>query len=242
MLDEQAQALKKAEELEAVAAAAKKEAEAAAQTAADLKAMEKGIADGEARLAAALKQNKHIHTPETLRMQQDLAAQRKALAGKIEASKGLTTEARETLRKGTPFKGAGGAERERAFLESLPPEAKGPNGTYVDYVTGETLPLSNLAVDHVVPVDRIFGMEGFGRLSRADQQAILDMPQNLRFLEQGRNSSKQASSLPEWLASKTGKAPKLPAAQREALAKVEAEARAAIEAEIARRLKKVGVP
>lgn len=241
MLDEQAQALKKAEELEA-AAAAKKEAEAAAQTAADLKAMEKGIADGEARLAAALKQNKHIHTPETLRLQQDLAAQRKALAGKIEASKGLTTEARETLRKGTPFKGAGGAERERAFLESLPPEAKGPNGTYVDYVTGETLPLSNLAVDHVVPVDRIFGMEGFGRLSRADQQAILDMPQNLRFLEQGRNSSKQASSLPEWLGSKTAKAPKLPAAQREALAKVEADARAAIEAEIARRLKKAGVP
>ena len=109
-------------------------------------------------------------------------------------------------------------------------------------MTGETLPLSNLAVDHVVPVDRIFGMEGFGRLSRADQQAILDMPQNLRFLEQGRNSSKQASSLPEWLASKTGKAPKLPAAQREALAKVEAEARAAIEAEIARRLKKAGIP
>lgn len=242
MLDEQAQALKKAEELEAVATAAKKEAEVAAQTAADLKAMEKGIADGEARLAAALKQNKHIHTPETLRMQQDLAAQRKALAGKIEASKGLTTEARETLRKGTPFKGAGGAERERAFLESLPPEAKGPNGTYVDYVTGETLPLSNLAVDHVVPVDRIFGMEGFGRLSRADQQAILDMPQNLRFLEQGRNSSKQASSLPEWLGSKTAKAPKLPAAQREALAKVEADARAAIEAEIARRLKKAGMP
>lgn len=242
MLDEQAQALKKAEELEAVATAAKKEAEVAAQTAADLKAMEKGIADGEARLAAALKQNKHIHTPETLRMQQDLAAQRKALAGKIEASRGLTTEARETLRKGTPFKGAGGAERERAFLESLPPEAKGPNGTYVDYVTGETLPLSNLAVDHVVPVDRIFGMEGFGRLSRADQQAILDMPQNLRFLEQGRNSSKQASSLPEWLGSKTAKAPKLPAAQREALAKVEADARAAIEAEIARRLKKAGMP
>ena len=35
---------------------AMQEAEAAAQTAADLKAMEKGIADGEARLAAALKQ------------------------------------------------------------------------------------------------------------------------------------------------------------------------------------------
>lgn len=238
LLAEQEQLAKHAEAMEASAVAAKKEAEAAAKTAEQLKTLEKDIAQAEKDLAEALKKNKQIHTPETLRMQEDLARQRKALAEKIEASKGLTQEARETLRSGTPFNGPGGAERERAFLDSLPPEAKGPNGTYVDYVTGETLPLDQLAVDHVVPVDQIFGMEGFGRLSRTDQQAILDMPQNLRFLEQSRNSSKQAKSLAEWLGGKTAKAPKLPTAQREALAQVEADARAAIEAEIAKRLKK----
>jgi len=196
----------------------------------------------EAKRAELLSQRGNMMDQEIRNLDTEIAAQRKKLAEKIEGSRGLTQEGRETLRAGTPFKGLGGAERERAFLESLPAEAKGPNGTYVDYVTGETLPLSNLAVDHVVPVDQIFGMEGFGRLSRADQQAILDMPQNLRFLEQGRNSSKQAKSLSEWLASKTSKAPALPQGQRQALVDLEVKARAEIEAEIAKRLKRLGAP
>jgi|GEM_PF-2168784 len=238
LIEEQQLALRKAEEMEAAKLAAQKEAQAAAETAEKLKAMEKNIATAEADLANALKKNKQVHTPETLRMEEDLARQRKALAEQIEASKGLTAEARDTLRKGTPFNGPGGAERERAFLDALPPEAKGPNGTYVDYVTGQPLPLSDLRVDHVVPVDQIFGMDGFGRLSRVDQQAILDMPQNLRFLEASRNSSKGARSFAEWFGGGAAKAPKLPAAERQALLELEAKARADLQAEIARRLKK----
>jgi hypothetical protein len=239
MLAEQERLLRQAEEAEALAKATKAEAEAAGETAKDIKAATEAVEKKEAELGKLLEQNKHIHNPETRRLEEEIASQRKKLAEKIEGSRGLTPEARDTLRKGTPFKGAGGAERERAFLESLPPEAKGPNGTYVDYVTGESLPLSDLAVDHVVPVDQIFGMEGFGRLSRADQQAILDMPQNLRFLEQSRNSSKQAKSLSAWLGGKTAAAPALPAAQRQALTELEAKARAEIEAEIAKRLKRL---
>jgi len=238
LIEEQKLALRKAEEMEAATLAAQKEAQAAGETAEKLKAIEKDIATAEADLANALKKNKQVHTPETLRMQEDLARQRKALAEQIEASKGLTSEARDTLRKGTPFNGPGGAERERTFLDALPPDAKGPNGTYVDYVTGEALPLSQLRVDHVVPVDQIFGMEGFGRLSRADQQAILDMPQNLRFLEASRNSSKGARSFTEWFGGGAAKAPKLPASERQALLDIEAKARADLQAEIARRLKK----
>jgi len=246
MLDEQAHALKRAEDSEALATAAKKEAETAAKTVEDMKALEKELAKTEADLAALNKKRPWMKDEPTHRKMQELetkiADQKKQLAAQIEASKGLTPEARETLRKGTPFKGPGGAKRESTFLENLPPEAKGPNSTYVDYVTGETLPLAELHIDHVVPVEQIFGMEGFGRLSRADQQAILDLPQNLRFLEESRNTSKGAKGLADWLGGKTAKAPKLPAAEREALAKLEADARKKIEDEIAKRLKKMGTP
>jgi hypothetical protein len=161
---------------------------------------------------------------------------RTRLAGEIEAATGLTPEVRETLRGGTPFRGEGGAARERAFLEGLPPEQRGPNGTYIDYVTGEAHPPGSLSPDHVVPVDEIFGMEGFGRLSRADQLAILDMPENLRMLSRSLNESKGGRSLSAWLGSEAALAPSVTPAQRAALAALETEARDAVRNEIARRL------
>jgi hypothetical protein len=158
------------------------------------------------------------------------------MVAEIEAATGMTPQIRETLRKSTPFKqGAGAADRERAFLDSIPDEQKGSGGTYIDYITGKARPPSELSPDHVVSVQEICSMEGFGRLSRADQIEILDMPENLRMLERSLNESKGGRSLSEWLGSEAKLAPSVTPAQRQALAQLEAEARAAILAEIARR-------
>jgi hypothetical protein len=247
LLEEQARVARQADEAEALAAASKKEAEEAAQTSAKLKDLEQDLAKAEDDLAKLRKEwpttrlkDEATHR-KMVQLEDQVARQKKALAEGIEASKGLTPAARDTLRAGTPFKGVGGAERERAFLESLPESAKGPDGTFIDYVTGEALPRSRLHPDHVVSVDRIFGMDGFGRLSRADQQAILDMPQNLRFLESGRNLSKQEKGLAEWLRSRTPGAPKLSPLQQKPLADIEKAAEDAIKDEIKKRLKKVAL-
>ncbi len=152
------------------------------------------------------------------RIEQESQGLRRQLTDQIEAASGLTAEARATLRASTPFGGPGGRARETAFFDGLPDEARGPGGTYIDYVTGEARPLSELAVDHVIPVDEIFRMDGFGRLPRADQLDILDLRANLRMLERGLNGSKSTRSLSAWVASDAALAPNLTTIERAALA------------------------
>jgi hypothetical protein len=243
LLDEPARAAREAEAAEAAATAARREAEAAAESVVRQRAMSQRLDEIAAEERRILAANGQLEPPSgseagaRLRQLRTEAEQARArLSGEIEAAAGLTPEARETLRAGTPFGGAGGRAREQAFFDGLPTEARGSAGTYVDYVTGQTRPLSELAVDHVVPVDEIFRMEGFGRLSRADQLAILDMPENLRLLERGLNSSKQARSLGDWLASDASLAPRVDRARRQALADLETQARSRVQTEISDRL------
>ena len=161
---------------------------------------------------------------------------RKQMAGEIEAARNLTPELQEALRKATPFKQIeGAAARRQAFLDSIPQAQKGPGGTYIDYITGEARPLSQLAPDHVVSVQEIFQMPGFKRLPVADQIEILDMPANLRFLERGLNSSKGGRPLSAWLGSEAELAPVLTPGKLTELAQLEADARKAVVAEIAKR-------
>jgi chaperonin cofactor prefoldin len=161
---------------------------------------------------------------------------RKQMAGEIEAARNLTPELQEALRKATPFKQIeGAAARRQAFLDSIPEAQKGPGGTYIDYITGEARPLSQLAPDHVVSVQEIFQMPGFKRLPVADQIEILDMPANLRFLERGLNSSKGGRPLSAWLSGEAELAPFVTPQKLAELAQIEADARKALAAEIAKR-------
>ncbi len=142
---------------------------------------------------------------------------------------------RPRYRRSTPFGGDGGTQRYGEWLNNLPPGAKS-GGNYVDYVTGEALPLSKLSPDHIVPVDEIFGMEGFGKLSPKDKLEVLDLEGNLAFLERGRNSSKQAQSLGGWLKSDKALAPSLTPTKVADLENLEAKARKSLQDEIKRRL------
>jgi hypothetical protein len=161
---------------------------------------------------------------------------RRKMAGEIEAARNLTEELQEALRKATPFKGIeGAATRRQAFLDSIPDAQKGPGGTYIDYITGKARPLSELSPDHVVSVQEIFQMPGFKRLPVADQIEILDMPQNLRLLERGLNSSKGGRPLSAWLSGEAELAPVVTPQKLAELAQIEAEARAAVQAEITKR-------
>ena len=90
--------------------------------------------------------------------------------------------------------------------------------------------------DHIIPVDEIFGIEGFGWLGRADQLAILDMPANLGLLERSLNASKRANPLGDWITGRAPQSPRLSPSQQQALIGRQAAARAAVEEEIARRL------
>jgi hypothetical protein len=119
----------------------------------------------------------------------------------------------------------------------LPASSKGPSGEFVDYVTGQLHPMSELHVDHVVSVNEIFEMEGFGRLSIDDQLQILDMPENLRFLEESLNESKKDASLIRWLSKEFKVGSKnLTTVERQTLADLENAARKALQQEISHRL------
>jgi hypothetical protein len=97
--------------------------------------------------------------------------------------------------------------------------------------------MSELHVDHVVSVNEIFEMEGFGRLSIDDQSQILDMPENLRFLEESLNESKKDASLIRWLSKEFKVGSKnLTTVERQTLADLENAARKALQQEISHRL------
>jgi hypothetical protein len=241
-LGERAQLQQAAQAAEERAAQAAREATETAASLQSQRALSARIDQLRAEENAILARNRQMAppsgSPDGIRLDQirrDAAAARARLAGEIEASMGLTPAIRAELRAGTPFKGPGGAEREREFLQGIPSEQRGTSGTYKDYVTGDDLPLSQLSPDHIVPVDEIFRMEGFGRLSREHQLAILDSPGNLGLLSRALNQSKQASSFLEWLRGNAALAPKLSPARIEALIALEAEARRHLQSEIARR-------
>lgn len=183
------------------------------------------------------KEGKALSTAEA-----NLAKAREDLVKHIEGAQGMSPELKEGLRKTTPFGGMGGAERESDWIKGLPPSAKGPNGTYIDYVTGEALPLNRLSPDHIVPVNEILDMEDFAKLSRKDQREILDLPENLKLLERDRNSSKQAQPLKEWLGSKKPLAPKLDMGKRTELHDLETKARKSLQEEIQKRLQRMRKP
>jgi hypothetical protein len=241
-LDEPKTLAREAEAAESAAATARAEATAAAEASAAQRELSRRIdalAAEDLAIRARNRGRSMMDAADHRRLREigfESESLRNRLAAEIEAAQGLTTEARATLRAGTPFKGQGGRARQTAFYEGLPDEARGPGGTYIDYVTGEARPLSELAVDHVIPVDEIFRMDGFGRLPRADQLAILDLEANLRLLERGLNSAKQARPLSGWVAGDASLAARLGAARRATLAGTEAECRLAVQNEIARRL------
>ena len=244
ILGEHEKVLADADKAEARSAAAEADLKDTQKVATTQQGLSADVDAAEAKVRDIWAKNKQmrpgIGTPEgreLAKAEQDLAQARKELATHIETAQGLTVEIREGLRSGTPFKSAGGAERYRTWLESLPADAKGTGGNYIDYVTGESLPLSSLSPDHVVPVDEIFRMEGFGKLSREDQQAILDLKENLAFLERGRNSTKQAKSIGDWIASDRKVASKVSPAKLAQLEELESNARKSLQDEIAKRLK-----
>ncbi|HEX2828587.1 MAG TPA: DUF4157 domain-containing protein [Burkholderiales bacterium] len=169
---------------------------------------------------------------------------KRQLSDEIESAKGFQPGAREALRGGTPFKGAGGTERRIAFQKAVRERyaAEGRNpaaGHGIDYVTGEELPYDLLSPDHITPVAEIMDMPGFGRLPRADQLEILDMPENMAWLRRSLNSSKQDARLAEWAKSRPDLRGTVDVSK---LRQIEADARAAVKAEIAARLKRLQGP
>jgi hypothetical protein len=153
------------------------------------------------------------------------------LRNEITASTGLTDSVRAELRNGTPS-----AQTRRDTLDSPPPADRGPTGRPRDWVTGEEISSSDASPDHIYPVERIFDEPGFGELPRSDQEAILELPQNLAPMDRGRNSSKGDLSIEQWLNSGRPLAPELSIEQRQAAINRETAAREAVRAEIDRRL------
>lgn len=62
----------------------------------------------------------------------------------------------------------------------------------------------NLHADHIVSMDEITRMDGFGRLTREQQLAVLNNPDNFIGLSQTANTSKGSKSFEEWLEYKKG--------------------------------------
>jgi hypothetical protein len=183
----------------------------------------------------------NIRVPEAegqkaLPLEAKLKSLKQDLENEITAASGMTENTIKELRAATPFKGQGGTQARQQFLDNLPAAQRGPGGGPIDYVTGKELPVAEVSLDHIYPVDRIFTEEGFGLLPRSDQKAILDMEKNLAPMDKALNSSKGDRDIASWLASDAELAPKLTQAQKTALLTREAEARQAVRAEIARRL------
>ncbi len=57
---------------------------------------------------------------------------------------------------------------------------------------------SPLKQDHIVSMDKITRMEGFDKLTRAQQEAVLNNPENFVGLSKTANTSKGSKSYAEW--------------------------------------------
>ncbi|MEC1180063.1 pre-toxin TG domain-containing protein [Metasolibacillus meyeri] len=62
-----------------------------------------------------------------------------------------------------------------------------------------------LEADHIVSMDRIASMDGFGKLTETQKLEILNNPENFTGLSKSANTSKQSKSYEEWTHYKKGK-------------------------------------
>ncbi|PEJ02226.1 hypothetical protein [Bacillus wiedmannii] len=62
-----------------------------------------------------------------------------------------------------------------------------------------------LEADHIVSMDRIARMDGFGNLTEAQKLEVLNNPENFTGLSKSANTSKQSKSFEEWTHYKKGK-------------------------------------
>nr|WP_255256186.1 hypothetical protein [Bacillus wiedmannii] len=67
---------------------------------------------------------------------------------------------------------------------------------------GQALPgktfIGSLEADHIVSMDRIASMDGFGNLTEKQQLEVLNNPENFTGLSKSANTSKQSKSYEEW--------------------------------------------
>ena len=68
--------------------------------------------------------------------------------------------------------------------------------TLVDEYSGKEV--VDPSIDHIVPVEEIVKMKGYDRLKPADWKDVLSRTDNLRLMEQARNSSKGARRWEDW--------------------------------------------
>ena len=162
-----------------------------------------------------------------------------ALENEISASRGMTKERAESLRKLTPFKGEGGAEERRKFLENLPERDRGKEGKVKDWVTEEEIdPDSDeFSIDHIYPVRKILNEDGIGELPDSQIQEILDNPKNLAPMQLSLNESRGDRSISSWLDSSAPLAPKLKRETRDEAKARETEATRVVRDDIRRRVK-----
>ncbi|EMI9087797.1 hypothetical protein COD05_26690 [Bacillus cereus] len=64
--------------------------------------------------------------------------------------------------------------------------------------------IGSLEADHIVSMDRIASMEGFGNLTEKQQLEVLNNPENFTGLSKSANTSKQSKSYGEWTHYKKG--------------------------------------
>lgn len=62
----------------------------------------------------------------------------------------------------------------------------------------------NFHADHIVSMDEITRMDGFGKLTQEQQLAVLNNPDNFTGLSQTANTSKGSKSFEEWIEYKKG--------------------------------------
>ncbi|SME72281.1 hypothetical protein BACERE00198_03986 [Bacillus cereus] len=58
--------------------------------------------------------------------------------------------------------------------------------------------IGSLEADHIVSMDRIANMDGFGNLTEKQQLEVLNNPENFTGLSKSANTSKQSKSYEEW--------------------------------------------
>ncbi|WP_458415043.1 hypothetical protein ACNQFZ_09695 [Schinkia sp. CFF1] len=76
--------------------------------------------------------------------------------------------------------------------------------TYDEVLPGKTFK-GALEADHIVPMDRITRMDGFGDLTDTQKLAVLNNPDNFIGLSKAANTSKRSKSFEEWTHYKKGK-------------------------------------
>ena len=71
-------------------------------------------------------------------------------------------------------------------------------------IPGKTF-TGSLEADHIVPMNKITKMDGFGKLTKSQQLEVLNNPDNFIGLSKSANTSKQSKSFEEWTHYKKGK-------------------------------------